>query len=639
VCSSDLLEVAALASEPFAPALLAPACALSELDTVMAIDEAVQAQLLREHDAGGFAFRHDLVQQAIDSALAPERRRLVHRRLALAAEATGATPASIALHHEASGEPARAVPFRLRAGDEARRLHALQEAVDHWQQGLADRPQLAQSIDLRWRLMQVTHAMERKAEALAHCAALLELVAAEGVERPLRVRAVSEAALRLAQWGLADQALAELDKLPPGLPPPAQLQVAGARAWALLFLGRTEAAQDLVRDALRGADVSDLQRARALFQLGSNETVSGRHGAAVQHMETAIALQRGAPEGTAADLIAMTSSYGTVLYQLGRFQEAGDQLEETAAVARSIGHKPIEKRALFNLNCVRLAQLRPDAALGAAQQVRTLLEGETDLEYSAMLRGRFVETHAMDGQFGAAYAEATQAVPEILASGRRPYTMVAVAMYLSEFLACLGDRTTLQPLLEAVDGLDAADPRLIAGVGLVSVEMWAARGQAAMLEGDLDAAARALRRVGETTAIEGIRQRHRAQIAQAEWAVCSGAIGGSADAVLEPGDITPADGLRVRAWAVQVRASLTAGTLQRADLDRAREALRAQPPQAVPAMSALHLYRALTQAAAVLRPAWAAALHAEASAHVQRLAASLADWPVVQAAFLSRWAP
>lgn len=78
-----VLEAAAPAGEPFGPALLAPACALSELDAVLAIEAAAQAQLLREHDAGGYAFVHDLVQQAIDSALPPGRRRLVHRRLAL----------------------------------------------------------------------------------------------------------------------------------------------------------------------------------------------------------------------------------------------------------------------------------------------------------------------------------------------------------------------------------------------------------------------------------------------------------------------------------------------------------------------------------------------------------------------------
>ena len=88
--SQRVLEAAALAVEPFAPALLAPACALSELDTVLAIEQALAAHLLREHEAGGFAFAHDLVQQAIDAALSPERRRLVHRRLALGAEQSGA---------------------------------------------------------------------------------------------------------------------------------------------------------------------------------------------------------------------------------------------------------------------------------------------------------------------------------------------------------------------------------------------------------------------------------------------------------------------------------------------------------------------------------------------------------------------
>ena len=96
-----LLEAAALAAEPFTPSLLAGACAMSEVEALTAIDHAVAAELLRERD-GGYAFVHDLVQTALDSALPADRRRLVHRRLALGAEAAGMAPAAVA-HHLGSG--------------------------------------------------------------------------------------------------------------------------------------------------------------------------------------------------------------------------------------------------------------------------------------------------------------------------------------------------------------------------------------------------------------------------------------------------------------------------------------------------------------------------------------------------------
>ncbi len=128
-----VLEAAALAQEPFPTALLAPACALSEVEASLALEAALDAQLLREHDAGGFGFAHDLVQQALAADLSPPRRRSVHRRLALGAAAAGAAPGQVAAHHEAGGEPARAIAWRRRAADDAMRLLALDEAIAQWQ--------------------------------------------------------------------------------------------------------------------------------------------------------------------------------------------------------------------------------------------------------------------------------------------------------------------------------------------------------------------------------------------------------------------------------------------------------------------------------------------------------------------------
>ena len=122
-----LLDAAALAGEPFDARTLAGACALSEVEADLALEAALDARLLREHDAGGYGFVHDLVPQSLASAMAAARRRLVHRRLALGAEAAGAEPARIAAHFEAGGEPRRALPSRsgsARARTAARRWWA-----------------------------------------------------------------------------------------------------------------------------------------------------------------------------------------------------------------------------------------------------------------------------------------------------------------------------------------------------------------------------------------------------------------------------------------------------------------------------------------------------------------------------------
>ena len=63
--AARVLEAAALAGEPFGAAMLASACALSEMDTLATLDQAAMAQLLLAHEEGGYGWGHDLVQQAL----------------------------------------------------------------------------------------------------------------------------------------------------------------------------------------------------------------------------------------------------------------------------------------------------------------------------------------------------------------------------------------------------------------------------------------------------------------------------------------------------------------------------------------------------------------------------------------------
>lgn len=146
-----LVQAAALATEPFTPALLAGACALSEVQALDAVDAAMAAHLLRERD-GGFAFTHDLVQAAIVGAIGDDRRRLVHRRLALGAQALRGTvavpPAEIARHWELGGEPQRAVEPRLAAAEAALAVFSEELAAQHWARALADGATLAQQVGI-----------------------------------------------------------------------------------------------------------------------------------------------------------------------------------------------------------------------------------------------------------------------------------------------------------------------------------------------------------------------------------------------------------------------------------------------------------------------------------------------------------
>ena len=203
-----VLEAAALAGEPFLPSLLAPACALSELDTLLAIEQAVEVQLLREHPAGGYAFAHDLVQQAIDASLSPERRRLVHRRLALGAEAAGVPAAVVATHHEASGDLQRAVAYRLAAGDTAERVHDLAAAAAHWQQGLEDGATPSQALALQIKLMRAVFKLDQRERSTGCATDLRTMVDSDELSIHERAQAWVAAAAHLANNNQAADCLA-----------------------------------------------------------------------------------------------------------------------------------------------------------------------------------------------------------------------------------------------------------------------------------------------------------------------------------------------------------------------------------------------------------------------------------------------
>ena len=112
------LEAASLAGEPFAIETIAGATALSAFELAEAFERAEELQLV-VGVAGGLRFAHDIVRQALVARLSSQRRRLLHARLADAAERPGADPAIVGEHLDRAGQPARAVGPWLRAASRA----------------------------------------------------------------------------------------------------------------------------------------------------------------------------------------------------------------------------------------------------------------------------------------------------------------------------------------------------------------------------------------------------------------------------------------------------------------------------------------------------------------------------------------
>jgi len=139
----DLIDVAAVVGSAFTTDLLGGVTGVDEDTLVQGLDELWQQQLIREHGGrvlDAYDFSHDKLREVVYNTLSPMRRRLVHRRVAVALEDRSTQRADIggqiALHYEAAGQLQQAIEWYQRAAQRAHRGAALQEALNHLEHAL-----------------------------------------------------------------------------------------------------------------------------------------------------------------------------------------------------------------------------------------------------------------------------------------------------------------------------------------------------------------------------------------------------------------------------------------------------------------------------------------------------------------------
>jgi DNA-binding SARP family transcriptional activator len=127
-------QVAAAVGRDFRFDILAHASDQEEDVLVRALDELWQRHIVRDQPDERWDFSHDRIREVAYSGIGPARRRLIHRRIAqgmelLFANRLDEASASIAVHLDRGGQPARAVPFLERAAAVATRVSANGEAI------------------------------------------------------------------------------------------------------------------------------------------------------------------------------------------------------------------------------------------------------------------------------------------------------------------------------------------------------------------------------------------------------------------------------------------------------------------------------------------------------------------------------
>ncbi|MGH2373940.1 MAG: ATP-binding protein, partial [bacterium] len=127
-----VLSAASVAGRAFSFKLLAAMTAEPELKLLDALDAAIAAGILEETEAG-YRFRHALLREGFYNLTSRHRRAYLHRLAASALEAQGDQPAEVLAHHwYHSDRPEAAVGSLIAAGDRARGVFAIDQAIEHF---------------------------------------------------------------------------------------------------------------------------------------------------------------------------------------------------------------------------------------------------------------------------------------------------------------------------------------------------------------------------------------------------------------------------------------------------------------------------------------------------------------------------
>ena len=326
----QVLAVVAVAGRRVPHRLLAEVAGLEDQPLVQALRAAVADQLLVTRPGeDGYELRHALLAEVIQVDLVPGERAPLHaayaRALTERPELADASPAvaaaELAVHWDAAGAWAQALPARVRAGLAAERARALAEADDHYQRALTlwERvPEPGAPGGLDW-----VGLLARAAETAAFVAAperAIALVerALDGVDRTVEpVRA----AVLLAQLGFGRR-------------------LAGREADALAAFEEAERLLD-------GAPPS-VERARVLAGHARMLVATWHMTQAVARCEEAIAVARAV--GARAVESHALSTLGVCLDELGQLDRAIVLHRQARRIAEEVGDAEAIVRTYINLS-------------------------------------------------------------------------------------------------------------------------------------------------------------------------------------------------------------------------------------------------------------------------------------------------
>jgi DNA-binding CsgD family transcriptional regulator len=265
--------------------LLAELAELSRVDIGGSVRDLVHhGQLVAGED--GYAFRHELIREAIYADLLPGERRTAHGRVARLLAARPTPVAELAHHWDAAGEVDEALVASVRAGESASAAFAHAEAHAHYERALrrwreASSPAALTGLDLDTLLERAAAAASiasrnaRAVELTRERLALLDPATAPE-KAALAYAELAHRAWASADWPLARSAnLRALELIPPGSP--RRVAIMAHRAGLAMLSSRHRDALRFARELLPVAEEAGdtASFARGLMVLGISSIGTG----------------------------------------------------------------------------------------------------------------------------------------------------------------------------------------------------------------------------------------------------------------------------------------------------------------------------------------------------------------------------
>ncbi|HKI59377.1 MAG TPA: AAA family ATPase [Trueperaceae bacterium] len=365
----DILRVASVEGETFTAEVVARVLELeprrvvrilgTELDHTHRLVAPVDATRSSTGLISRYRFRHNLIQRFVFDAIDPNERAYLHQEIAAALEQLldeDADPVALALHYTLAHAPERAALHHRKAGDRARKTHALDQATEHYRAALDHWPdpepltRASLQYDLgecQWLRLELDDARRNLTEA---CAAL---------ESAGEVRSAGAAEVILAMIAAVQNDFASaFDAARTAV---AMLEPAGESAELAAALSHTGYLHLLVSQFAEGAAWGERAMAlaervdarsvmpRALFSVGSAlpflDPPRFEEGIALLERSFRLADELNmAFEGCVAAM-----NLAVVLETMGRYQEAGTRFRAALAYAERHQLALYEQEGVFSV--------------------------------------------------------------------------------------------------------------------------------------------------------------------------------------------------------------------------------------------------------------------------------------------------